>query len=114
MKVLLVDDHVDALDALAMRAETLGHEVHKAYESGAALALAKAHRFDLILMDIDLGAGDGRKICAEIRRDGLSRDAHIVAITGYVELQQTLSLGDFNGYVLKPLEFERLEDFLTS
>jgi hypothetical protein len=35
-------------------------------------------------------------------------------MTGHVGLEQEVSLGDFNGYALKPLEFDRLEDLLTS
>jgi len=29
-------------------------------------------------------------------------------------LEHGVSLGDFNGYLLKPLEFDRLEELLTS
>jgi hypothetical protein len=35
-------------------------------------------------------------------------------MTGHVGLEQGISLGDFNGYVLKPLQFDRLEELLTS
>jgi CheY-like chemotaxis protein len=114
VKVLFADDHEETADSLAMRAQSLGHEAMTAYDGATALALACECAFDLILLDIHLGDGDGRKVCSEIRREGLSRHAHIVAATGHIGLERQLNLGDFNGYMLKPIEFDRLEDLLVS
>ncbi|MFT4503318.1 response regulator [Caballeronia sp. 15711] len=114
MNVLFVDDNPASADALATLAAALGHEASVAYDSQAAIALARSTTFDLILLDIQLGEADGRDVCADIRREGSSRDSQIVAMTGHVGLEQGVSLGDFNGYVLKPLEFDRLEELLTS
>ncbi|MGF6768696.1 DNA-binding response OmpR family regulator [Paraburkholderia sp. GAS199] len=114
MNVLFVDDDVDAADALTLLATSLGHEASVAYDGHTAVSLARATVFDLILLDLQLGDRDGRVVCAEIRLEGRSKNAHIVAMTGFVGLEQTVSLGDFNGYVLKPLQFDRLEELLTS
>jgi len=35
-------------------------------------------------------------------------------MTGPVGLEQGVSLGDFNGYELKPLKFDRIEEMLMS
>lgn len=92
----------------------MGHEALVAYDGERAVELAQTMAFDLRLLDIQLGDTDGRAVCAEMRREGLSRHAQILAMTGHVGLEQGMSLGDFNGYVLKPLEFDRLEELLTS
>ena len=114
MNVLFVDDNPASADALATLATSMGHEASVAYDSQAAIALARSTTFDLILLDIQLGDADGRDVCADIRREGSSRNSQILAMTGHVGLEQGISLGDFNGYVLKPLEFDRLEELLTS
>ncbi|MFT4437884.1 response regulator [Caballeronia sp. 15715] len=114
MNVLFVDDNPDSADALASLAAAMGHEASVAYGSQGAVALARATTFDLILLDIKLGEADGRDVCADIRREGASQHSQILAMTGHVGLEQGVSLGDFNGYVLKPIEFDRLEELLTS
>ncbi|WP_345817140.1 response regulator (plasmid) [Paraburkholderia sp. PREW-6R] len=114
MNVLFVDDDPDSADALAALVKTMGHEASVAYDSATAVELAHATNFDLILLDLQLGDADGRDVCADMRREGASRHSQILAMTGYVGLEQNVSLGDFNGYVLKPLQFDRLEDLLTS
>jgi CheY-like chemotaxis protein len=114
VNVLLVDDNRASADALAALASTMGHEATTAYDGHDAVELARGTTFDLILLDLRLGDADGREVCAAIRREGLSRHSRIIAMTGHVGLEQEVSLGDFNGYALKPLEFDRLEDLLTS
>jgi DNA-binding response OmpR family regulator len=114
LNVLFIDDNPASADALAALAADMGHEASVAYTSEQAVALARGKTFDLILLDIQLGDADGRDVCADIRREGSSRHSQILAMTGHVGLEQTVSLGDFNGYVLKPLEFDRLEELLTS
>ena len=114
MRLLVVDNDKDSADSLVALAEAMGHEAFTAYDGATALKTARESMFDLILLDINLGETDGREICAGIRREGLSQQAHIIAITGHTGVEDTLNLGDFNGYALKPLEFDRLEELLTS
>lgn len=114
LKVLFVDDNAPSADALGALAEAMGHEALVAYDGERAVKLAHTTAFDLILLDLQLGDVDGRAVCADMRREGLSRQAQILAMTGHVGLEHGVSLGDFNGYVLKPLEFDRFEELLTS
>lgn len=114
MNVLFVDDNPDSANALFTLAVAMGHEASVAYDGQGAIALARSTTFDLILLDIQLGDADGRDVCSDIRREGASRHSQILAMTGHVGLEQGVSLGDFNGYVLKPLKSDRLEELLTS
>jgi DNA-binding response OmpR family regulator len=114
LNVLFVDDNPNLADSLAALAVALGHEASVAYGGKGAVKLARSTPFDLILLDLQLGDTDGREVCADMRREGSSRNSQILAMTGHVGLEQSVSLGDFNGYVVKPLEFDRLEELLTS
>jgi len=114
LKVLIVDDDIATTDSLVAIADALGHEAFRAYNATAALALAHRITFDLILLDVQLSDGDGRQVCSQIRKAGCSRNAHIIAVTGHVKLEKDLNLGDFNGYMGKPIEFDRLEELLMS
>jgi DNA-binding response OmpR family regulator len=114
LNVLFVDDNPASADALADLAVSMGHDASVAYDSQRAVELARTTTFDLILLDLQLGDADGRDVCADMRREGSSRHSQILAMTGHVGLEQDISLGDFNGYILKPLEFDRLEELLTS
>lgn len=114
MNVLFVDDDPASADALAALVTTMGHQVSVAYDSATAVELARTTTFDLILLDLQLGNADGRDVCTAMRREGASRHSQILAMTGYAGLEKNVSLGDFNGYVLKPLQFDRLEELLTS
>lgn len=113
MNVLIIDDDPASADALAARVIAIGHEASFAYDGQTAVELARSATFDLILLDLHLGHADGREVCAEMRREGSSRHSQILAMTGHVGLEQGVSLGDFNGYVLKPLHFDCLEELLT-
>jgi DNA-binding response OmpR family regulator len=114
LNVLFVDDNPASADALAALVVSMGHQASVAYDSQAAVELAHTTRFDLILLDLQLGHEDGRDVCASMRREGSSRNSQILAMTGHIGLEQGVSLGDFNGYVLKPLQFDRLEELLTA
>lgn len=112
MNVLFVDDDRASADALATHVMAMGHEASVAYDGQTAIEIARSTAFDLIILDLQLGDADGRDICADMRREGSSRHSQILAMTGFVGLEQGVSLGDFNGYVLKPLQFDRLEELL--
>src|SRR4029077_5449928 len=52
LRVLVVDDHRASADTLAMLVRVWGHDVRKAYDGTAGLALAVEYRPDMILLDI--------------------------------------------------------------
>ncbi|HET9823573.1 MAG TPA: response regulator transcription factor [Burkholderiaceae bacterium] len=71
MRVLLVDDHPLILAALQTVVNGLGDDLEVlAVDSEAAAreALGGAAAFDLMLLDLELGASDGFEVLAEFRR----------------------------------------------
>jgi PAS domain S-box-containing protein len=115
LRVLVVDDNLDAANALKMLVEEAGHLVRMAYTGPTALAAALDYRPDVMLLDIGLPELDGFEVAKRIRQDPLLRDILLVAVTGYrqaTDRQRGLEAG-FDHYLVKPADFETLRQILA-
>jgi signal transduction histidine kinase len=83
LKVLLVDDNVDAATMLAMLLESAGHEVSVEHSSLAALSRAPSMRPDVCLLDIGLPDLDGYALARRLRAEPAMGATVLVAVTGY-------------------------------
>ena len=83
LKVLVVDDNVDAAQVLAMYVGAQGHEVQVEHDSTAALALAPGFAPNVCLLDIGLPDMDGYELARRLRRDPATARSVLVAVTGY-------------------------------
>ncbi len=111
LRVLLVDDNVDAANAVGLLLEMLGHEVTVAHDGPAALAAAAAVPPELVLLDIGLPGMDGYAVAARLRSSGHER-ATLVALTGYGQHEHTRrsSEAGFDRHLVKPLDFTVLAE----
>ena len=66
-KVLVVDDEKLIVKGIRFSLEQDGMEVDCAYDGEEALNLAKANKYDMILLDIMLPKMDGFEVCQAIR-----------------------------------------------
>ena len=66
-KILLVDDEPDILDFIGYNLRKEGYEVHTGNNGKVGLALAKAVRPHLIILDVMMPEMDGIETCSEIR-----------------------------------------------
>ena len=92
-RVLVVDDNVDAADALASLLERDGHEVRRAHDGPAALAAAAAFRPDVVVLDIGLPGMDGYEVARRLRRQARPGKPLLVAVTGYGRRRTAASPG---------------------
>ncbi len=83
LKVLLVDDNVDAALMLAMLLASAGHDVAVDHTSRAALQRAHAMVPDVCLLDIGLPDMDGYELARRLRAEPAMGAAVLVAVTGY-------------------------------
>ena len=114
-RVLVVDDNVDAAEGLAMLLRLDDHEVTIAHDGAHALALAAAARPTVVLLDIGLPGMDGYEVCRRLRTAGFT-DTRIFALTGYSQdrdKQLALEAG-FDAHMVKPVEFEKLQQILAA
>ena len=108
IRVLVVDDNIDAADALAMILNLNGHVTHCAYEPETALKSLAEFKPDVILLDIGLPRMDGYEVARRIRADNTS--VRLVALTGYGRADSGhVQAAGFDAYLLKPLDFDELE-----
>jgi len=115
LRVLVVDDNLDAVETLAMLLDLWGHDVRSARDGPTALETAAAHRPDVVLLDISLPGMSGYEVAQELRgKPELARTV-LVAMTGYGQVEdkkQTLSAG-FTLHLVKPVEPDVLQKLLS-
>lgn len=80
MKLLIVDDEVEALEGMQLYFSHRGHEVFIAQEGLEALNLAKAGKPDLMLLDLKMKEISGFEVMEKVRK--FSPFLTIVVITG--------------------------------
>jgi CheY-like chemotaxis protein len=116
-KVLLVDDDVRNLFALASLLEDRGMEVVFGETGKEALSALERHpNIDIVLMDIMMPDMDGNETIAAIRRTPGLRDLPIVAVTAKAmegDRQRSLEVGA-SDYITKPVEPSRLLSLIGS
>ena len=107
LRILLVDDHVDTLNAMARLLTLHGHAVQTAATARAALESADGQPFDLLLCDMDLPDGSGLDVMRHLRKLGPMRG---IAITGFSDSSDERSSREagFCAHMVKPVDFINL------
>ena len=116
LSVLLVEDNEINRTVARDMLEDAGHRVVDAGNGEEGVDLARAQRFDLILMDISMPVMDGRTATKAIRDgSGLSNDVPIIALTANaMRDEQDAFLADgMDGVLTKPLSKAALADVLS-
>ena len=112
IKLLIVDDEVRFLDAIAKRLEMREFEVTTATNGAEALAAAQADKFDVALLDLKMPGMDGQQVLEAIKAE--HRFLEVIILTGHGSLDSAVEctkLGAF-GYLPKPYEFDKLIEVL--
>jgi two-component system cell cycle response regulator DivK len=82
-RVLIVEDHEDNRRILRDLLTSAGYELIEAVTGEDGVALAEAHRPDLILMDIQLPGLDGYGATRRIKANPALSAIPIIAVTSY-------------------------------
>jgi len=109
-KVLVVDDNVDAAEAIATLLQFSGYHIDVAHDPQAALETAARERPDLVLLDIGLPGMTGYEVAQRMREIGAGRRTKIVALTGYGHEQdnEQAKAAGFSAYLVKPVDADQL------
>lgn len=114
-RVLVVDDHRDVVESLALLLRATGYQVEIAHDGLEAIEAAGRYRPDLVLLDIGMPKLDGYATCRRIREHPWGRDMTIVALTGWGQEddQRRTREAGFDGHLVKPLDPRALFDLLS-
>jgi len=114
-RCLLIEDHVDAAESLAMLLELIGHEVEVAFDGAGGLEKARALRPEVVLCDIGLPGMDGYAVARALRAAPESQTCFLIALTGYGQdddRRRALEAG-FDAHLVKPVDLEALRRLLA-
>ncbi|MDE1181838.1 response regulator [Paraburkholderia sp.] len=111
-RVLLVDDNVDAALAMSFLLESEGFDVKVAHDGVSALEMAASFEPEVLLLDIGLPGMDGYALARAFRERPGTRNALMIAITGYGQSGDRASSREagFDLHLTKPVSFDDLAD----
>jgi CheY-like chemotaxis protein len=114
LKVLVVDDSIDAADSCATLLQLSGHDVRAAYNGRSALDRAETFHPHAVLLDIGLPDMDGYQLAAKIRAAPWGRGILLIAVTGWgqEEDRHRAFEAGFDHHLTKPIAAETLESLL--
>jgi PAS domain S-box-containing protein len=115
IRLLVVDDNVDAAETIAQLLRLAGYEASCVYDGPAALAAVESKRPDIVVVDIGLPGMDGYEVARQLRARPGSRGMPLIAVTGYGQendRQRSIQAG-FDEHFTKPVDPEALESFIA-
>lgn len=115
MRVLVVDDQVVLVKALASVLRQWGFEVLECSDSADCLDMIERLRPDVVLLDLLMPQMSGFDIAAEMRRNPDLRPSRLIAVTGHdtpEHRQKTHALG-FDFHLAKPIDLQMLRAALS-
>jgi CheY-like chemotaxis protein len=116
LRVLVVDDNVDAVASLAMLLKANGHDVRTAHDGPATLDAARDYRPDVVLLDIGLPGMNGFEVAKRLRHQPNLSNVVLVAMTGYgqeTDRQRSQEAG-FDHHLVKPADFGKVQQILAT
>ncbi len=109
-KILVVEDNAANMKLACLLLRNAGHEVLCAVDAETGLALARADRPDLILMDVQLPGMDGLAATALLKQDPATAMIPVIALTAMAMKvdQEKSQVAGCDAYIAKPLRYQAL------
>ena len=119
-RILLVEDNENNRYLARYLLERAGFEIEIAVDGLRGLELARAGRFDMVLLDIQMPEMDGYELAAALRADPATARIPIVGVSSFAmagDRAKAMRLG-FAGYIEKPIDpatfAEEIRSFLSA
>ncbi|MEP1079434.1 PAS domain S-box protein [Leptolyngbya sp. PL-A3] len=118
IRILVVDDEIDARDLLVFLLEQQGAQMIAATSAHEALLLLTQSLPDILISDIGMPGMDGYMLIQQVRELAPEQGGQIpaIALTAYageINQQQALAAG-FQEHISKPIEAEKLIHVISS
>ena len=106
--VLVVEDHADLREMLAVLLESEGFQVQVARNGREALDILRATRPSVILLDLMMPVMTGDEFRAHQLADPQYRDVPVICMTAAHDGRERAARLHADAYFQKPVDFERL------
>jgi CheY-like chemotaxis protein len=110
LRILIIDDHRDGADSLALVLRMEEHDVRTAQDGPSGLQAATAWSPDVILLDIGLPGMSGYDVAHELRALPETRDSVLIALSGFggdADISRSTEAG-FTKHLVKPVDPDQL------
>jgi signal transduction histidine kinase len=114
LRVLLIDDNVDAVHGLGQLLTDAGHTVATALTGEEGIATATSFLPHAVIVDIGLPDVDGFEVAVSLRSRATTAHSTLIALSGYTAsamVERGVQAG-FDHYLTKPVDLVRLEMLL--
>jgi signal transduction histidine kinase/CheY-like chemotaxis protein len=110
IRVLLVDDNVDAVELFGEYLASVGYDVRTAHDGPSALEVADAFRPRVAILDIGLPVMDGYELATRLRERLGDATPRLIAMTGYgqEEDRENSRRAGFERHLVKPVDAHAL------
>jgi DNA-binding response OmpR family regulator len=112
-RVLVVDDQLDVVDLMGHFLEDAGFEVRTTTSCREAIELATGEArqiFDVAVIDVDTGDGDGVEVAVALRACDPHRRTRIALHSVLDESTVRARFSDYDDFLRKPADVPRLVD----
>jgi CheY-like chemotaxis protein len=115
LRVLIVEDNLDAAEMLELAVSQLGHVTKVAHDGATAITMASQFAPDVVLLDIGLPVMNGYAVVRTLRERPEFTDVHIAAVTGWGQEEDRRKAREagFDSHFTKPLSPAALQDLLV-
>lgn len=119
INILIVDDTPANLQLLTSLLRRRGYEVRAANSGALGLAIARATRTEVVLLDISMPEMDGFTVCEQLKSDQRTRDISVIFVSALSEVVDKVKAFAVGGvdYITKPFHVQevvaRVETHLT-
>jgi PAS domain S-box-containing protein len=116
IRIMLVDDNVDAVETLSMLLEGDSHRILVAHSGKEALRSIAEFKPEIVFLDIGMPEMNGYEVSQAIRAMPDAGSPVLVALTGWggaSDRERTFQAG-FNAHLTKPADVAAIEEMVTS
>jgi signal transduction histidine kinase/ActR/RegA family two-component response regulator len=115
LRVLIVEDNVDAAEMMELAVSQLGHNARVVHDGASAVSAATEFVPDVIFLDIGLPVMNGYAVARAVRALPQCRHVHIAAVTGWGQEEDRRKAREAgcDSHLTKPLSPATLDQLLA-
>ncbi len=117
--ILVVDDDTDLVEMVAMKLESKGFRVAKAYDGVEAMTKIREERPALLILDVMMPRKDGYTLCNELKTSEEYKGIVIVLLTAVTDAISSTNYTHMGGkttladdFVPKPIDMDKLVEIV--